>query len=184
MRGLGSLPWNIALMCSCACFKGFSSESLIFKDGKIMTLITVDMVTKWRQFQEWPREWLTELLGDGLTPLAFASLETISVTDRLWILLHEDVLPGRMGNLAQAFADHVKHLIDPAGINSTKASARHAAASKERAIEGAVWDAANHAFYAAYYAGLSASGTKIADDEAERIWQIAIVVDELLRRKK
>jgi hypothetical protein len=131
------------------------------------------------------------VLGEGKTPLEIARMSDIPVPDRLWCLLHNEVItPDRASSLAQIFADHVAKL-DNICTMANAASVWAKASWSSRKVAGemaiataasAAWAMAKHAAQVAALEGREYSKWKIAAENAEhneRKWQLAQVIKEM-----
>jgi len=58
-------------------------------------LITADMVWLWHPCEGYSRERLAAICGAGLTPVQVCDLPDISIDDKFWALLREELLPAR-----------------------------------------------------------------------------------------
>ncbi len=77
--------------------------------------ITIDQILEWKPCDPYrDRDYLYALMcGESFTSLEIAHFEKVPIKDRIWTLLHEEVIPGeKLYLLGCDFAEHVLHYSD------------------------------------------------------------------------
>lgn len=168
---------------------------------EVIEVITADMIIGWHPCEDWPEERIRKICpAKGASPLKIARARQLSVADRLWLLLREDVLGHRLCHeIAADYAERVLPIFERERPDDTRmrdcievrrryargeaaagemAAARAAASS---AAGAAAWDAAGAARAAAWDAARVAAGdaARYAAGVAERAWQLRHLIKQL-----
>ena len=129
---------------------------------------------------------LQKVFGEGLTALEICRLD-VPVEDRLWVLLHVDVLGEKcLHHLACDFAEHVPQK-SPKSVEALRVKRlwiEGQATDEEREIASAV--AAAYAAYAAaasYYTTAAAAAAVDAVAAAEIEWQLHQIESRLIEEE-
>lgn len=70
--------------------------------------ITVSQIMQWGPCEEYTEEKIRKFIGNGKTPLEIAAMERIPAADRIWCLLHKEIISERgLYELACTFAERV-----------------------------------------------------------------------------
>ena len=73
-------------------------------------IITTEQIMSWSPCDRYNESIVSDLIGDGKTPIEITELE-ISVEDRLWVLLRPEIIPEMdLHSIACDFAQAVSHL--------------------------------------------------------------------------
>jgi uncharacterized protein YjbJ (UPF0337 family) len=138
-------------------------------------IITVELLRKWDAC--YPDERLRELVGDGLTPVQVCDLPDVSVSDKLWVLLREDILSARtLRLLACTWAERVLPVFErerPGDVRprdclavARRYAEGQATGEELAAARGAAWAARDAAWDAAAGARDAARGAAWAARDA------------------
>ena len=110
-------------------------------------IITTEQIMSWSSCDRYNESIVSDLIGDGKTPLEIAELE-ITIEDRLWVLLRTDIIPEMaLHSIACDFAQSVAHFsTDPrvqAAIDAKRKWIAGKISDKElEAARAAAWEAA------------------------------------------
>jgi len=110
-------------------------------------IITTEQIMSWHPCDRYNEGIVSDLIGDGKTPIEITELE-ITIEDRLWVLLRNDVIPEMdLHSLACDFAQEVAYLNpDPrvqAAIDAKRKWIAGKISDKElEAARAAAWEAA------------------------------------------
>ena len=110
-------------------------------------IITTEQIMAWSSCDRYNESIVSDLIGDGKTPLEIAELE-ITIEDRLWVLLRTDIIPEMaLHSIACDFAQSVAHFnTDPrvqAAIDAKRKWIAGKISDKElEAARAAAWEAA------------------------------------------
>jgi ATP-dependent Clp protease ATP-binding subunit ClpA len=163
-------------------------------------MITTDKVMALRPCDDFPRERVAAILGDGKTPLEIAEMSDVPASARLWLLLRNPYMTDRqLREFACDCADRALARVDepdPRSIEAVAVARRFAAgdatpdklaaamAAARAAWAAAAW-AATKAAWAATRAAWAATETRAAaaawdaDVAATESWQIGRVAEIL-----
>jgi len=134
-------------------------------------IITTEQIMSWNPCDRYNEGIVSDLIGDGKTPLEIAELE-ITIKDRLWVLLRTDIIPEiQLHSIACDFAQAVSHLNQDPRVQAAIDAKRKWIAGKisDKELEAAMaaawaatWEATGEAAMAAAMAATMAAAMATA----------------------